>query len=347
MAKNLLFPFNIPVEEIDNAGIIIKFRDETHRLTYKVNSFLQLDILLTLLFKFQKKDEDFKAYHSYFRGVSSVDYKIKCGLQRHNFEIYESDLIDEFYNKSPSEFNSCKSDFEMMSKMQHYGLPTRFVDFTTNPLVAAWFACQPQNDANFSSDGLIYMALNNIKMDKDLINIICKLALKSNRIGFPGKFYHVLDHHERKYYLESISNGFFSPFITPPYISKRQINQQSVFGVCVNGLMWLNHKTENHCDVTLHNWMEALLVLNRDFDATEFISLRNDLKDFQSVVSGTQYIKIEIAEEAKEEILEELAFRGVTREFIYPELNNVAEKIISNTKYKKDFYDEFIERTNT
>lgn len=350
MAKgkiSTIFPYNIPEEEFEKYDIIVKPDDGVHRLTFRVDSFLKLDILLTLLFKYQNKDELMKMYNSFYRGVSSTDFDIKCGLQRYDFEIYESEMINDFYSKSPTDFNGCKSDFEMIAKMQHYGLPTRFVDFTTNPLVATWFACQPQTNEKFSSDGLIYIAYNNIKMKKKLIDIICKLALEEEGPVFPGRFYRVLDKYERKYYFECISSGFFSPFIIPPYISKRQINQQSVFGVCVNSIKRVNHRENVIEDVTPENRLKSLALLNKDFDPADFLSIKSELEDFQSVYGGTHYIKIEIAQNAKEEILSELAFRGINKEFIYPGLNNISNKIIDEFIQRNQDFDDFMNKNKT
>ena len=41
----------------------------------------------------------------------------------------------------PQSFSECKSALDYLVQMQHYGLPTRLLDMTTNPLVALYFAC--------------------------------------------------------------------------------------------------------------------------------------------------------------------------------------------------------------
>ena len=58
--------------------------------------------------------------------------------------IWENNEKGMFYDiliKKPKEFEECKNDFERLVKMQHYGLPTRLIDLTPNPLIALYFAC--------------------------------------------------------------------------------------------------------------------------------------------------------------------------------------------------------------
>ena len=43
--------------------------------------------------------------------------------------------------------------FDKLVKMQHYGLPTRLLDITSNPLVALYFACQNDNNR----DGIVFI----------------------------------------------------------------------------------------------------------------------------------------------------------------------------------------------
>lgn len=47
-----------------------------------------------------------------------------------------------------------KNDKEFLFLAQHYGLPTRLLDWTYNPLIALYFACC----SNFDKDGIVYQS---------------------------------------------------------------------------------------------------------------------------------------------------------------------------------------------
>ena len=65
-------------------------------------------------------------------------------------------MEDKFYKEilctCPNEFDDCETTFDRLVKMQHYSLPTRLLDITTNPLVVLYFASQVDE-----KDGKIYV----------------------------------------------------------------------------------------------------------------------------------------------------------------------------------------------
>lgn len=66
-------------------------------------------------------------------------------------------ILQEFFRESEAYLkNFTGTTFRKMMIVQHYGAPTRLLDWTTNPLVALYFACY--NLSNNDSDGAFYIA---------------------------------------------------------------------------------------------------------------------------------------------------------------------------------------------
>ena len=53
----------------------------------------------------------------------------------------ENLIYQELLITCPNEFKGFNRHIDFLVKMQHYGLPTRLLDITRNPLVALYFAC--------------------------------------------------------------------------------------------------------------------------------------------------------------------------------------------------------------
>lgn len=98
----------------------------------------------------------------FFRGQSSSEYNLIPSIGRRFKEgqedvlkHYEKEVFEDFKRKY-SMFTDArpKNDKEFLFLAQHYGLPTRLLDWTYNPLIALYFACC----SNFDKDGIVYQS---------------------------------------------------------------------------------------------------------------------------------------------------------------------------------------------
>lgn len=115
---------------------------EYKHTTFKVNSLSDFITVLDIIKS--KPGGDYTEL--FFRGMTNYEWTLMPHLGRHvaPVEFCESEMINEMLTLKPEEFSGITSDFDLLAKMQHYGIPTRLLDFTTNPLVALYFACQKE-----------------------------------------------------------------------------------------------------------------------------------------------------------------------------------------------------------
>lgn len=105
--------------------------------------------------------------HMVFRGVNNSEYELIPSVGRlpalssPDEELdREKALLEQFKMKSALRV-SCKpsNDWEWLSLAQHYGLPTRLLDWSVNPLIALYFATAHSPEELYGASELIDCAV--------------------------------------------------------------------------------------------------------------------------------------------------------------------------------------------
>lgn len=133
-----------------------------------------------------------------FRGHADSSWKLESTLERvigkkwstdqaRDFEDYSLNLFKSKYHIYNGSEHEPKSKLAWLSIMQHYGVPTRLIDFTESPYVALYFALEAYNPL-LKNDLAVYAIDYNSIMDESLAYISRRdSSFKKNRRDIIGK----------------------------------------------------------------------------------------------------------------------------------------------------------------
>jgi len=121
-------------------------------MTKTYNSFQEYFNKISLITKDIKKDDSLLIL---YRGQKNSTWDLLPKIARNDMNFVgpdflskELDLLEEFKRLSRPYINSdlMSNTWDLLSFAQHHGLPTRLLDWTTNPLVALYFAFKDKDD---------------------------------------------------------------------------------------------------------------------------------------------------------------------------------------------------------
>lgn len=211
-----------------------------------------------------------------FQLIPSIGRGTKDGLSG-DINWLEDNLMAEFKRLTvPLLKHPPTSDFEWLFLAQHYGLPTRLLDWTSNPLVALFFASEGDDD----KDGVIHY-LPYVVSDQ----------------------YYLFDYKTANYTAEAAKNPIsvfaLQPnqskfiFVRPRYADERYMNQKSVFSCPKDPFSPLEHPDKKEF-IVRGEWKSEIrerlytMGMSTSFIYPGLAGVTSDIKKltFNPVVSG-------------------------------------------------------------
>jgi len=211
-------------------------------------------------------------------------------------------LIQDMLLNSPSDFNSIPNTLERLVKMQHYGLPTRLLDVTTNPLVALYFACSDHPD----KDGELFAFYDYMEQPSSLTAQL--LAALTEYTGSS----------------ERQMIGFLSE---RGYVNMELVDLTSKQYIAIVAPR-NNERIKRQCGAFIVTGIRGGTGGN-PFQKTYFDLRPILIREFDDGIPRS----IIIPKDTKPKLLDELDAIGINHAFIYPELEHQATSI--KTKYEE------------
>jgi len=137
-----------------------------------------VEAFLQLLYRLPAKPST----ENFFRGHEDSSFELTPSLLRKSpegawqFMPSEERLCKELLIAHYDEFQGDHYCFDRLVRMQHYGLPTRLLDISGNPLVALFFAC---SDAKASEGEVIVFRVSSDRVkyyDSDTVSCLANLS---------------------------------------------------------------------------------------------------------------------------------------------------------------------------
>ncbi len=255
----------------------------------------------------------------FFRGQCNVNWDIRPSIFRNSLISVEEEMIEKAISRVPDEFINCNTAFDELTKLQHYGLPTRLLDVTMNPLVALYFACcsKEKSEESEESNGVVYYGSAYAKHSNDIdvviLSSLAKMKITHTTTLDDLKETLMLNDKNPEHLIQTIQGNLF---VMPKYGNNRLISQNGAF------------------------LLVGAMSVEEDTDDIWKSKVRKSIHNMDSVFSSERII---IPEDFKEQIISELDFLNINEASLFPELEHQMSHIKRVGMQNIDSVPEFTE----
>ena len=303
----------------------------------------KVDAIETYLQLIYSLDQDSQDGNIYYRGQGSLGRApIPTIYRKTQWINNEHRLYREMIMYNPNHFLKEQTTFDILAKMQHYELPTRLLDVTTNPLVALYFACE---SVTSHGEVLLFDVLDEqVKYsDSDTVSVLANISKMKSPMDLSPLFEQVKDYclesdlancHSCDYRFESckaIENLNKNPLIE--YLlheikSEKGYFKSNIYPSHLNNYSVIVTPKQNNDRLARQSG--AFLLFGMKQEKTKCADISPMLFREKSA-RKKKILRVIIPKDCKEDIMENLERINIHQGILFPELDRVATYL----KFKK------------
>ena len=249
----------------------------------------------------------------YYRGESSDSWNLEPSVMRGAYSSHESEMLVDLISRQPESFRSCDSAFSQWVLGQHHGMKSRLFDITRNPLVGLYFSCDSTERRNqvgvlhaFAVPKAIVKPFNS-----DTVSVVMNFAklssLEQEILSGERVFYHALDYGwaiNRLYQLIRQESPSFQERIDPADLFRvLVVEPQRAFD-----------------RIRAQSGAFLVSAFHRRFEPEDILKWNEGIPVYN-------HYAMPVGSECKESILKELRVLNITRETLFPGLEESAKAV--------------------
>ena len=263
----------------------------------------------------------------YFRGHELATWELRPSVVRRppqgepDVRGKEGEILLDLMSRRPEEFSQMPSALSQWVLAQHHGLRTRLLDITRNPLVALYFACEESNPSSSTGrkEGLlnIFVVPRHLikSTDSDSISVIAnfaKLTLFEQNLLL-GKSYDLVEANRRRYigqsdkYQDALVRLYHLIGREKPHFKER-LEPRDLFRVLVV------EPEQSFERLRAQSGAFLISAFHERFEPASVLEWNSDIPIYD-------YYQVRVPAASKEDILRQLELLNVTRETLFPGLD--------------------------